>query len=113
MEAYSLTGSVFGQWSKERTIKELRRHLIEVAFHFDSVDKCREKIAEEEEKPIRDGEEITKLKGKLNMHEDELLKETADLLILNKHYVLVVGGGVKKIEERLVKFENKGRKPLP
>lgn len=105
MNAYSLTGSDYQQWKEGKTVEELRPHLIEVAFHLDSVPKCREKIAREKAKAIHNQEEVAKLEKKLKWHEEELRKETADLVILAKHFVLSFGGGDDMLGGRHAKFK--------
>jgi hypothetical protein len=81
---YALTGNGYDRWDEARTQRELRLHLFEVGYRL---------------------ERVSQGKGNGDADKEELSKETADLLILIKHFVLSFGGGEDTVASRHAKFK--------
>ena len=85
--AYALSGEGYDHWDKTRTEKELRLHLFEVGYRLERVLQSKGKTDDEK-----------------NKDKEELSKETADLVILAKHFALSFGGGEEMLATRHAKF---------
>jgi len=89
-DAYALSGAGYDHWDKSRTERELRLHLFEVGYRLERVLQSKGKTDEDKA-----------------TDKEELSKETADLLIVAKHFVLNFGGGDDMLGSRHAKFKRK------